>query len=152
MKRVGGAWLLASICVAASITTAVYAFASSPADEGGRRVLGPGNVTVTLEVEHSRFVPARVVVRQHTTVTFRIVNRDPIAHELIVGGDDVHALHATGTHGQHGAVPGEVSVAPGATATTTYQFHTPGAALFACHLPRHFEYGMVGDVVVTARA
>jgi uncharacterized cupredoxin-like copper-binding protein len=142
------AWALAAVWVVASGITAAYAFASSAADDGGAEVLGPGNVTVTLDIEHSRFEPARIVVRQHSDVTFRVVNHDPIAHEFIVGDDEVHARHEAGTHGQHGALPGEVSVAPGKTATTTFPFHTPGTVLFACHLPGHFAYGMVGDVVV----
>jgi uncharacterized cupredoxin-like copper-binding protein len=149
MRRVRlRSWFLAIAWLVVSVVTAAYAFGSSPEGRTGGRVLGPGNVTVTLQVEHSRFEPARLVVRQHSTVTFRIVNHDPIGHELIVGGDDVHARHEAGTHGQHGAVPGEVSVAPGETATTTYEFHTPGVVVYACHLPGHFAYGMAGEVVV----
>ena len=142
--------ILAIACLMISVVTAAYAFGSSPEAGTSRRVLGPGSVTVTLQVERSRFEPARLVVRQHSTVTFRIVNHDPIGHELIVGGDEVHARHEAGTHGQHGAVPGEVSVAPGETATTTYDFHTPGVVVYACHLPGHFAYGMAGEVVVRA--
>ncbi|MEX0665000.1 MAG: multicopper oxidase domain-containing protein [Acidimicrobiia bacterium] len=156
--------------MAASVAVAGYAFASGDGTAATRGVLGPGPVTVTLHVEHSRFKlpplvnaasdvssgdgrpgrpsPARVVVRQHTTVTFEVVNHDPIGHEFIVGGEEVHAIHEAGTHGVHGAVPGEVSVAPGETAATTYTFHTQGVVVFACHLPRHFSYGMVGEVVV----
>jgi uncharacterized cupredoxin-like copper-binding protein len=142
-------WILAAAWVAASVATAAYALAApGKTTAAHHRVLGPGDVTVTLEVNHSRFTPSRVAVFQHTTVTFRIVNHDPIGHEFIVGDAEVHALHEAGTHGQHGAVPGEVSVAPGETATTTYSFHTPGVVLFACHLPGHFAFGMVGDVVV----
>jgi uncharacterized cupredoxin-like copper-binding protein len=144
-------WIVASLCLVASTATAAYAFGSSDRANGGREPLGPGAATVTLEIEHSRFEPARVVVREHTELTFRVVNHDPIGHELIVGDDDVHARHESGTHGKHGALPGEVSVAPGETATTTYTFHTPGTVLFACHLPGHFAYGMVGDVIVTPR-
>lgn len=137
---------------AAVATTAGFAFASGVdhfRKSPGSRVLGPEEVTVTLDVEHSRFVPARVVVRPHTTVRFKVVNHDPIAHELIVGDAEVHARHASGNHATHGEVLGEVSVGPGATAVTTYQFHTPGTVLFACHLPRHLEYGMVGEVEVS---
>jgi uncharacterized cupredoxin-like copper-binding protein len=135
--------------LAASMAAAGYAFASGDASaSGGNEVFGPGPVTITLDVEHSKFTPARIVVRQHTTVTFRVVNHDPIGHEFIVGDDEVHAIHEAGTHGVHGTVPGEVSVAPGGTGTTKYTFHTPGVSLFACHLPGHFAYGMVGEVVV----
>lgn len=145
----GARWslILATMWLAAGVAAAGYAFASGGAN-GGAEVLGPGPVTITLEVEHSRFAPARLDVRQHTTVAFRVVNHDPIGHELIVGDDEVHAVHEAGTHGVHGAVPGEVSVAPGETGTTTYTFHAPGVTRFACHLPGHVAYGMVGEVVV----
>jgi plastocyanin len=172
--RRGARWslILATMWLAAGVAAAGYAFASGDANASGDEVLGPGPVTVTLEVEHSKFTPstlvdaargvssddgrprrpppaaARIVVRAHTTVTFRVVNHDPIGHELIVGDDEVHAVHEEGTHGVHGAVPGEVSVAPGETGTTTYTFHTPGVTRFACHLPGHVAYGMVGEVVV----
>jgi uncharacterized cupredoxin-like copper-binding protein len=136
------AWLAASTAVAA------YAFGTDEIDPPARRVLGPGAVDVRLDVEHSRFEPARIVVRAGTSVTFTVVNHDPIAHELIVGNAEVHARHASGTHGRHGEVPGEVSVAPGESATTTFELDSPGTVLFACHLPRHFEYGMVGEIVV----
>ncbi len=142
-------WILATMWIAASAATAAYALAApSPTSTDGQ-VLGPGDVTVTLDVNRSTFAPARITVRQHTTVTFRIVNHDPIGHEFIVGSQEAHASHETGTHGQHGRVPGEVSVAPGETASTSYTFHTPGPVLLACHLPGHYAYGMVGEVVVT---
>ncbi|MEX2031230.1 MAG: plastocyanin/azurin family copper-binding protein [Dehalococcoidia bacterium] len=172
MRR-GTRWslILATMWLAASMAAVGYAFASGDASaSGGNEVLGPGPVTITLDVEHSKFTPPRIVVREHTTVTFRVVNHDPIGHEFIVGDDEVHAIHeagsigrrseqrllrrrastppVTGTHGVHGTVPGEVSVAPGGTGTTKYTFHTPGVSLFACHLPGHFAYGMVGEVVV----
>jgi uncharacterized cupredoxin-like copper-binding protein len=148
-RRVGWFTLVAAAWVVGSVSIAGYALAASgtaAGDDGD--VLGPGNVTVTLDVENSHFEPARIVVSQHTTVTFEIVNHDPIGHEFIVGGDEVHARHESGNHAQHGALPGEVSVAPGETGTTTYEFHTPGTVLYACHLPGHVAYGMTGNVVV----
>ena len=154
MRR-GTRWgvILAAMWLAGSIAAAGYAFASGDAQAGGAdEVLGPGPVTVTLHVQHSRFAPASLVVRQHATVTFRVVNHDPIGHELIVGDDGVHAIHSAGTHEVHGAVAGEVSIAPGETAATTYTFHTTGVTLFACHLPGHVAYGMVGEVVVKPAA
>jgi uncharacterized cupredoxin-like copper-binding protein len=149
-RRARWGWVLATMWITASLATAGYALASPGRipERTDLGTLGPGKATVTLVVNHSRFRPARIIVEQHTTVTFRIVNHDPIGHEFIVGDAEVHALHESGTHGQHGAVPGEVSIAPGETGVTTYEFHTPGTVLFACHLPGHFAYGMVGEVVV----
>lgn len=118
------------------------------ADAAGDHVLGPGPVTVRLVAEKSRFTPARVRVRPHTEVRFVLVNKDPIRHELIVGDDELHARHRDGTEAEHPTRPGEVSVDPGRTGSTTAVFHEPGTVLYACHLPGHFEYGMKGTVIV----
>jgi uncharacterized cupredoxin-like copper-binding protein len=113
-------------------------------------VLGPGSVTVTIGIDHSRFDASVIRVRPHTQVRFVLVNRDPIGHEFIVGGPEVHARHANGHEAYHPPVPGEVSVPAGGRASTTYAFHAPGPVEFACHLPGHYQYGMHGTVVVTA--
>ena len=60
-------------------------------------VLGPGPVTVRLDVDHSRFEAPPIRVRPHTEVRFVVVNHDPIGHELIVGGPEVQARHAGGS-------------------------------------------------------
>jgi uncharacterized cupredoxin-like copper-binding protein len=112
------------------------------------RALGPGIVTVRIEIEHSHFSRTVVFVRPHTEARFVIANHDPIAHEFIIGGPEVHARHANGHEATHPPVPGEVSIAPETTAATTYAFHTPGPVEFACHLPGHYQYGMHGHVVV----
>jgi uncharacterized cupredoxin-like copper-binding protein len=104
--------------------------------------------TVTLTVRHSRFVPSVVEVRPGTTVRFVVRNLDPIAHELIVGDAVVQDLHERGTETDHGDRPGEVSVAAGATAETTYTFPRAGTVLLGCHLPGHWAYGMRGTVHV----
>jgi uncharacterized cupredoxin-like copper-binding protein len=104
--------------------------------------------TVELTVRHSRFAPARLDVRAGTTVRFVVRNLDPIDHELIVGDQGVHDRHEQGTEPWHPPRPGEVSVAPGAEAATTFTFVDPGTVVYACHLPGHFAYGMRGAVVV----
>ena len=45
-------------------------------------------------------------------------------------------------------MPGEVTVEPGTTASTTYHFHALGDMEFACHLPAHYQYGMRGTIHV----
>jgi uncharacterized cupredoxin-like copper-binding protein len=151
-RRVGWLGVLAATWLVASVSIAGYALAGNGDERDERDVLGPGPVTIELDVENSRFAPTRIEVRQHTTATFEIVNDDPITHEFIVGGDEAHARHESGNHAQHGTVPGEVSVGPGETGTTSYTFHSPGRVLYACHLPGHFAYGMVGSVVVRPAA
>lgn len=142
--------LLVPIAVAVAVAGGVAGYAldvgSPPA---GAEVLGPGEVSVELGIEHSRFSFDRLQVRPGTTVRFQVRNTDPIAHELIIGDDEVHHRHAIGTEALHAPVPGEVSVGPHETGLTTYTFDQPGTVLFACHLPGHLGYGMKGVVVVT---
>jgi uncharacterized cupredoxin-like copper-binding protein len=126
--------------------------AASAARPERSSVLGPGSVTVKIRIDRSSFSPNRINVRQHTLVRFVLVNHDPIGHEFIIGGPDVHARHENGSEATHPPVPGEVSIPPGETAATTYELHEPGVVEFACHLPGHFQYGMVGSVVVVPQA
>jgi uncharacterized cupredoxin-like copper-binding protein len=142
--------LLVPVAVAVALTTAAAGYAL---DAGEPRtdadVLGPGEVSVELGIEHSRFSFDRLDVRPGTTVRFIVRNTDPIAHEVIIGDDGVHRRHSTGTEPYHAPAPGEVSVGPHATGSTTYTFEEPGTVVFACHLPGHLDYGMKGEVVIT---
>ena len=103
---------------------------------------GGGARTVTIDVHHSRFSIDELDVRPGETIRFVVRNSDPIPHELIVGDQSVQDVHEAGTEAHHGDRPGEVSVAPGATAVTTYRFDRPGRLLFGCQLPGHRAYGM----------
>ena len=134
--------------LAAALALLALAACASDAAEAGPEALGPGHVTVTLTIEHSRFTPEVVEVEAGTHVTFAVVNEDPIDHELIVGPDEVHDRHENGTEAEHGTVPGEVTVRAGETAETSFHFAEAGDVAFACHLPRHLAYGMRGEVRV----
>ena len=112
--------------------------------------LGPGDVTVEIDIHHSRFNPDRLAVVVGTRVRFLVVNDDPIHHELITGGPEVHIRHARGTEAEHPSIPGEVTVGPNGMAITTFTFDEVGAFEFACHLPAHYEYGMRGEIEVLA--
>ena len=139
------------LAVAALTGAVLWAGASAVAggaDDGGRRPLGPGLVTVEVDIDHSRFSVERLRVRQGTVVRFLVRNADPITHELVVGDEDVHDRHRRGAEGRHPPVPGEVVARPGEVAHTFFEFDSPGTVVFACHLPGHVAYGMVGEVEV----
>jgi uncharacterized cupredoxin-like copper-binding protein len=134
------------------VAGAGYGLAALPGGEPDQPALGPGDVTVRVDVEHSLFSPADLRVVEGTRVRFVVVNGGPINHELIVGPPSVHARHARGTEADHPSIPGEVSVVPGGTAVTTFRFADAGTFEFACHLPGHYEFGMRGEVVVVPAA
>lgn len=104
---------------------------------------------VIVNVNHSRFDPAAFKVETGTTVRFVIHNADPIDHEFLLGDEADQNRHESGTHSEHGAIPGEVSLPAGTTQSTTYTFTEPGKLIIGCHLPAHYAYGMRADVTVT---
>jgi uncharacterized cupredoxin-like copper-binding protein len=143
-----------AIVAAGVVTGGGYALAENLDDDGAVAApLGPGDVTVRLDIHHSLFDPDELRVVEGTRVRFVVANGDPIGHELITGGPAVHLRHASGTEADHPSIPGEVSVGPNNTAITTFTFDEPGRFEFACHLPGHYEHGMHGEIeVVEAEA
>lgn len=141
--------LLAGLLAGGAVTASGYAVAA--AEDGADPVSGPGTVTITLTIRDSRFSPEHVRVWAGTQVRFMVRNRDPIGHELVVGPESVHLRHARGSEAAHPPVPGEVSVGPGQTGATVYEFEDPGDLRFVCHLPRHEDFGMAGVVEVLPR-
>jgi uncharacterized cupredoxin-like copper-binding protein len=116
---------------------------------------GRSHLTVDVRIHHSAFAPAQFTFTKGTTVTFVIHNTDPIEHEFIVGDETVQYYIEHTAHPAHdGSVPGQISIPPGQTRTTTYTFtevtRRPGDMEFACHLPGHFRYGMHGPITITA--
>ena len=135
--------------LAGAVLAAVLALGATGCnDDPAEDALGPGTVIVELDLHHSRFRPGRLSVVEGTTVRFVVQNTDPIDHELIVGDDAVHRRHERGTEPYHPPKPGEVTVEAGATAETTYHFEEAGTVEMACHLPRHLDYGMRGEIEV----
>jgi uncharacterized cupredoxin-like copper-binding protein len=146
MRRVASG----AVAIALAAVTALTGYAVADAKHAdASSALGPGLVTVTVDIHYSHFSLSTLDVRTGTTVRFLIRNEDPINHEFIVGDARVHALHEHGTHPAHPPVPGEVSVPGGQLGETFYRFDQPGKVLFACHLPGHFAYGMRGWISVT---
>ena len=141
-------WLVAALFAALAVGAAGLGVARVVGGDPPSPAMGPGDVVVEMDIEHSLFTPTDLRVVEGTRVRFVLVNGDPIGHELIVGPADVHARHEGGHEAEHPSIPGEVSVGPNLTAVTTYRFDEPGTFEFACHLPGHYEHGMHGEVEV----
>lgn len=137
-----------AVVVAVSTLAGGYAIADATHANAASDTLGPGLVTVDVHIRYSHFSIKRLKVQPGTTVRFVVHNDDPINHEFIVGDAAVHRRHELGKEAAHPPVPGEVSLAPEDDGVTFFEFDRPGRYLFACHLPRHFAFGMKGWVVV----
>jgi uncharacterized cupredoxin-like copper-binding protein len=144
---------LAAVAVAVAAGGAAMAAGYAVAGRDGAEppaALGPGTVTVVVDIEHSRFMPSSLRVEAGTRVRFVVVNGDPINHELIVGPRSVHDRHRNGTEATHPPKPGELSLGPDGQGVTIYRFDDPGTVEMACHLPGHYDFGMHGEIEVVA--
>ena len=104
--------------------------------------------TATIPIRYSHYTNELVTVRVGEPITITIENDDPIEHEWIVGGPDVHAAHRIGTEAFHEGRANEVTVPAFSTRATTIEFDQPGDYAFTCHLPGHEAYGMTGTLRV----
>jgi uncharacterized cupredoxin-like copper-binding protein len=108
----------------------------------------PTAQTITLTIHYSAFDLTELQVPRGVPITFILVNEDPIDHEWLIGDDEFHAAHRSGTHATHGEVPTEVTVPALARVETTITFEEAGTLAYICHLPGHEAYGMVGRLTV----
>jgi uncharacterized cupredoxin-like copper-binding protein len=134
--RLVGLAMVAAVLVAAVIVVAAAGGDEAPVTEA------------TIEFRYSKFEQRELTIPAGVPVTLHLVNKDPIGHEWIVGDDDVHARHRTGTEPYHDQVPTEVSLRAFETKTTVVTFDEPGDYAYVCHLPGHEEYGMRGTIRV----
>ncbi len=107
-----------------------------------------GSRTVTLTIHHSAFDLTDVRVPAGVPITFILVNEDPIDHEWLIGDEEFHAAHRSGTHASHDDVPTEVTIPALETVQTTITFEDTAPLAYICHLPQHEAFGMVGVLTV----
>lgn len=103
---------------------------------------------IEIGVRYSRFDPAALEVRAGEPLTFVVTNRDPIAHEFILGTVAEQREHESGTDTDHDGTPGAASLDAGEAETVTFTFTEPGEYQYACHLEGHYAYGMFGTITV----
>lgn len=130
--------------LAALLATSVLAVALCGCRAEGGIDPEPPAKSASIGIHFSKFEKNLVTIKVSEVADITIDNRDPIAHEWIVGSSDTHDRHRTGTEPYHDEIPTEVSVQAFSSRTTQVQIDQPGDYLFICHLPGHEQYGMVG--------
>lgn len=121
---------------------------------GGSETGGAANGVRTVEVralDTLRFEPASISVKRGETVRFVVTNAGQVDHEFVLGDEETQNAHEMQT-GDAGHMQMEAMAAlelkPGETEETTVTFDSTGKILFGCHLPGHYQGGMVGSVDV----
>lgn len=98
-----------------------------------------------------KFDPATIEVKAGEVVTFIVRNEGKTEHEFVLGDEAYQLAHAKDVaEGGHDMEDMEnaVTVAPGETAELTWRFSEGGEVLYGCHVPGHYDGGMVGTVEV----
>jgi uncharacterized cupredoxin-like copper-binding protein len=140
MKRtLRGLLCLATLAIAATVLTGC----------GGEAARASGT-SATVTIRFSHFEQSVIIVPAGQPIAITLNNTDPIEHEWIVGTEEVHERHRTGTDGYHDQLPTEVTAPALTTRQTTVRFDIPGDYPFICHLPGHETYGMRGILRVIA--
>ena len=122
---------------------ALLALAAFPLAAGACSGSASADATA-VSIHFSHFDPKLITARAGEPITITLENTDPIAHEWIVGTEEVHQRHRAGTEPYHDSTPTEVTIPALSTRVTTVTFDTPGDYQYICHLPGHEQYGMVG--------
>ena len=154
-------WAL--ICLALTPLWFAAARAEQAGHEHGHGTAGYGqpglasDVARTIEVtalDSMRHEPSNITVKTGETVEFEVRNAGQMRHELMLGDAKEQHGHAkvmqAHPHLVHEEEPNAVTVEPGQTKTLLWRFGAPGLVEGACHIPGHYEAGMVTRIQVTA--
>jgi uncharacterized cupredoxin-like copper-binding protein len=98
------------------------------------KVVVPPPVKITVVAREFSFTFSKAKVKVGTTVTFKLVNKGQVEHNLVFT-----------TLGKATAL-----IQPGASTTLKVKFRKKGRFFYICSVPRHAERGMSGSFLVTA--
>jgi uncharacterized cupredoxin-like copper-binding protein len=101
-----------------------------------------------------RFSPEKIEVRQGETVKLVMKNDGKLMHELVIGTQkvlDEHAALMMKFPNMEHDEPYMAHVAPGKTGEIVWTFNRAGTFDFACLIAGHYQAGMKGRIVVSAK-
>jgi uncharacterized cupredoxin-like copper-binding protein len=105
-------------------------------------------------LDSMRFSPDRIDVRLNATVRFTAANEGKVMHEFVIGTkkeNEAHAALMMKFPNMEHDEPYMAHVPPGKRGEIVWTFNRPGEFEFACLIAGHYQAGMVGKVVVSAK-
>lgn len=128
---------------------------------GGEDAIGiPGKAarvtrTVTVDMtDNMRFTPERITVSRGETIRFRVTNSGKVKHEMVLGTkkdlEEHYEAMKKFPEMEH-EEENMVTLAPAKSGEIIWQFTKSGKVDFACLQPGHYDAGMKGQVIVTAK-
>ncbi len=111
--------------------------------------------TVALKMtDKMRFTPDRVEVKLGETIRFVVQNDGKMLHELVIGTKkelDEHAALMLKFPNMEHDEPYMAHVDPGKKGEIVWTFNRAGEFDFACLIAGHYQAGMVGKILVSAK-
>jgi uncharacterized cupredoxin-like copper-binding protein len=101
-----------------------------------------------------RFTPERIEVKQGQTLKLVLKNTGKQLHEFVIGTAkelDEHAALMVKFPDMEHDEPYMAHVPPGKTGAIVWTFNRAGSFDFACLIAGHYQAGMVGKIIVTAK-
>lgn len=112
--------------------------------------------TIVIEAFDIGFTPTSIEIAQGETVLFDIENVGEIAHDFTIGDietQDAHELEmaeaASDGAVTHSPDANAILVEAGRSKVIAWKFTVPGVLQFGCHIPGHYDAGMLGTITVT---
>lgn len=104
-------------------------------------------------LDELRFEPATVEVAVGETVTFRVTNAGQLPHDFTLGDEETQDQHDAemaegGMSGTGHDEPNVLNLEAGQSGELTWRFSTPASILYGCHVPGHYDAGMVGTLTI----
>lgn len=103
-------------------------------------------------VDPFAFDPAQIEVAAGETITFTVTNAGQLDHEFLIGDEatqDEHEMEMDDGETGMGSEPNMLALAGGESGELTWTFTQAGPLLFGCHVPGHYQAGMVGALRVS---
>ncbi len=104
--------------------------------------------------DNMRFAPDSVQVKLGETIRFKVKNDGKMLHEMVIGTKkelDEHAALMLKFPGMEHEEPYMVHVDPGKTGEIVWTFNRTGSFEFACLIAGHYQAGMKGTILVSAK-
>jgi P-type Cu+ transporter len=162
--RVGEYAYLAGIAVVALVVGTIAIILANPehAEAGHDDTMDAATAAIvqpsrTIQIDANdqmRFVPGDIDVQTGETIAFVLTNSGALQHEFVLGDAHVQEDHAASMDARHGGHEHDegyaIELEPGETKTLIYTFEEPGTLYYGCHVPGHYDAGMVGTITVTS--
>ena len=107
--------------------------------------------TIEIEMTEMKFSPSQIEVKRGEQIRFVIRNEGTEDHEFLLATPKENLAHAEvmkkHPHMEHDD-PNGVRLSPYKSAELVWKFTKAGTFEYACLIPKHRDYGMLGHVVV----